>query len=101
MTRQKGQQDLAEKPVETRKENQWHWQPWDSTQEETVSQPFCGVFNSQANKGKLPWPKLTQFKISSGFEIRWMDWEGRKRNKEEIPGSGQSMHGYILTYPRF
>ena len=27
-----------------------------------------------------------------------MDWEGGKENKEEIPGTGQSMHACSLTY---
>ena len=27
-----------------------------------------------------------------------MDLKGRNQNKEEIPGSGRSMHGYFLTY---
>ena len=30
-----------------------------------------------------------------------MDREGRNLDKEEIPGSSQSMQGYILTYPGF
>ena len=27
-----------------------------------------------------------------------MDWEGKNRDKAEIPDSEHSMHGYILTY---
>ena len=30
-----------------------------------------------------------------------MDREGRNWDKEEIPGSGQGMHDYILTYYRW
>ena len=29
-----------------------------------------------------------------------MDREGRNKDKDDIPGSGQSMRGYILTYSR-
>ena len=30
-----------------------------------------------------------------------MDHKGRTQDKEEIPGNGQSMHGFVLTYSRF
>ena len=32
---------------------------------------------------------------------RWMDQEGWNEDKKEVPGSGRSIHGYILTYSRW
>ena len=42
------------------------------------------------------WNKLG--KCLERKKLRWMNWEGRNQDKKEIPGSGQNMHGYILTY---
>ena len=39
--------------------------------------------------------------VGRGFGGKsWMDLEGRNWDKEEIPGSGWGMHGYIQTYSR-
>lgn len=43
-------------------------------------------------------PHLMQGKVEGGFGTNEFEWTGTVENRNEaIPGSGISMHGYVLT----
>ena len=63
------------------------------------------LLRSDCEQGDLLYFMLAQktapktFKKQGGDleKWRWMDWEVQNWDKEEIPGRGGSMTGYILT----
>ena len=53
--------------------------------------------------GEICLPKLTQVKSREKFGMNQLKWPGKVEisTRQNNPGNGRSMQGYILKYPRF